>query len=270
MHLHFESVGQGEPLVILHGLFGSSDNWRFHSRRFRERFQVFALDLRNHGRSPHSVEMNYHVLAEDVHEFQQTHHLRQVNLLGHSMGGKAAMMFALRCPERVRKLVVVDMAPRAYSPFHTELLEALLALDLSKYETRGQVEEVLAHAIPEKPVRQFLLKSLTREGHGPFRWKINLPAISENYPRLSEALPMACPFDKPALFIRGEQSKYVRDKDWELIHELFPQAEMHTIARAGHWVHAEAPEEFLTVVQAFLAEEECGRLSVPLPTKATG
>jgi pimeloyl-ACP methyl ester carboxylesterase len=240
------------PLVILHGLFGASDNWHTMGRRLGERFEVLALDQRNHGQSPHSPEMDYPIMARDVAEFIQGRGIRRAHVLGHSMGGKTAMELALAFPELVEKLVVVDMAPRAYSPHHGEIFSGLLGLDLAAYQTRAEVEAALAPTIADKAVRQFLLKNLTRGAAGSFQWKLNLKDICANYGRLSEALAPGRAFERPALFIRGGASRYVRDEDERMIRELFPQAEIKTIAGAGHWIHAEAPEEFLRLVSEFL------------------
>ena len=168
MQLHFRSYGDGEPLIILHGLFGSLDNWHSMSVKLAAPFQVFAVDQRNHGASPHSPEMSYPIMADDLEEFLQSQGLARAYVMGHSMGGKTAMQFALRYPHRVERLVVVDIAPRVYSPLHARILEALLALDLASFKTRKQVEDALASAIPELGTRQFLLKNLTRGAEGHF------------------------------------------------------------------------------------------------------
>lgn len=255
MNLHFESYGrgQGTPLVILHGLFGSLDNWHTISRRLSERCEVLALDQRNHGQSAHSPEMNYPIMAADVAEFIRARRLKRANVLGHSMGGKTAMELALAHPELVEKLIVVDIAPRAYSPHHGEIFRGLLGLNLADYQTRAQVGEALEPAIPDKTVRQFLLKNVTRDEHGSFRWKLNLKDICANYGRLSEALAERV-FDGPALVIRGGASRYIREEDTALIRRYFPNVEMRTLPAAGHWVHAEAPEAFLELVTEFLGD----------------
>ena len=252
MQLHHEECGQGTPLIILHGLFGSLDNWQTVSRRLSAQFRVIAADQRNHGHSPHSPEMNYPAMAGDVLELMQRLGLSDACVLGHSMGGKTAMQLALLHPERVRKLVVVDIAPRAYYPRHGEIFAGLLSLDLSTFTSRKEIEDALAPSIPDISVRRFLLKSLARSPNGGFRWKINLRDICANYGRLSEAVSGHAPFTKPTLFLRGGASNYIRDADGALIHQLFPQAQMQTIPTAGHWVHAEALEAFLAMVQRFL------------------
>ena len=254
MQLHFKESGQGRALILLHGLFGSSDNWHSIAQRLAEKFQIFSLDQRNHGQSPHSAEMNYALMAGDLNEFMTARGIETAFVLGHSMGGKTAMQFALQFPERVEKLVVSDMAPRAYAPEHEKIFAALLALDLKSFLTRQEIEDTLALEIPNLNLRRFLLKYLGRNSDGKFLWKINLRGLWENYPQLGNAISASVPFTKPTLFIRGEKSDYISAADEPLIHKLFPQAEIQTIIGAGHWVHADKPEEFLKRVLKFLAE----------------
>jgi len=252
MQLHFEESGQGRPVVLLHGLFGSSDNWHPIAVRLAETFHVFALDHRNHGQSPHSAEMDYPVMAADVDRFFATRRLESALVIGHSMGGKTAMQLALHYPQRVLKLVVADVAPRAYAPAHDNIFAALLALDLPACHTRLQIEEVLAPEIPNPILRRFLLKNLGRTPAGGFFWKLNLRDIAENYWRLREPVAGTTPFARPVLFIRGGKSKYLQAEDEPLIRAWFPAAEIQTIAAAGHWVHADQPEEFMRLVLNFL------------------
>lgn len=254
MQLHFREYGHGEPLIVLHGLFGSLDNWHPLSQQFAERFRVFAVDLRNHGHSPHSDEMNYAVMANDLREFMEAHALSSANVLGHSMGGKTAMQFALSFPDKTRTLLVADMAPRVYPPAHADIFRALLALDLKSFHTRQEIEEALAWEIPQLSLRQFLLKNLTRDEHGGLRWKMNLSGVHQNYPRLNEPLDASQPFNKPALFVRGGKSRYVREQDEPEIRRLFPRAQFVTIPNAGHWIHADAPEIFVRIVMDFLQQ----------------
>ncbi len=253
MQLHFKESGQGRAVILLHGLFGSADNWHHIALRLAEHFQVFALDQRNHGRSPHSDEMNYQLMASDVEKFFVTRGIDSAFVIGHSMGGKTAMQFALQFSNRVDRLVVADMAPRAYAPAHEKIIAALLALDLSKFQAREQIETALEPEIPKLVLRRFLLKNLGRNAAGGFFWKINLRGLSGNYFHLRQPVSALVPFAKPALFIRGGKSNYVNDADEPLIRELFPQSEIKTIAEAGHWVHADKPEEFLRLVSEFLA-----------------
>jgi pimeloyl-ACP methyl ester carboxylesterase len=252
MQLHFKQLGHGEPLVLLHGLFGSADNWFGVAPKLAEKFHVFILDLRNHGQSPHHATMDYPHMAADVEKFFTAQHLENAAVIGHSMGGKVAMQFALDYPRRVKKLVVVDMAPRAYERAHDHIFESLLALDLSQYQSRQQIEEVLAPTIPSLNLRRFLLKNLGRDPHGKFIWKMNLRGVAENYARLGEVLGAAAPFTGPALFIRGGKSSYIGAADEAEILRRFPAAKIQAIATANHWVHADAPEEFLRLVQDFL------------------
>jgi esterase len=253
MKLHFREYGHGDPLIILHGLFGSHDNWHPVSRRLAERYHVFAVDQRNHGHSPHAPEMNYPVMAEDLAQFCLDHSMASARVLGHSMGGKTAMQFALAHPAQVAGLVVVDIAPRAYDMAHSQISGALLSLDLKTFQTRRQVEEALAPAIQELAVRRFLLKNLGHDPDGAFRWKLNLRDIFRNHDSLNAAVESDRPFEKPALFIRGGKSDYVREADLVEIRRLFPQAEFHTLAEAGHWVHADAPEAFVKALEIILA-----------------
>lgn len=254
MQLHSLSYGQGEPLIILHGLFGAADNWQTVSKQLAADFHVHALDLRNHGHSPHALDMGYPRMAADVAGFLDSRDLRAASLLGHSLGGKVAMQFALSSPNRVKKLVVVDVAPRAYPPWHREILAALQALDLSTLRDRQQADSALASDIPDRSVRQFLLKSLSRAETGAFRWRFNLEALAAHYQQLNGALPATGKFEGPVLFVRGQNSAYLSENDWPAIRERFPAARQEIIAGAGHWVHADAPETFVAVVLKFLKE----------------
>ncbi len=254
MRLHFRTFGEGAPLIILHGLLGSLDNWQPLARRFGQRFKVFAVDQRNHGLSPHSEDIGFDAMAGDLREFMDAHALARAHLLGHSMGGKVAMQFALLHPECVDRLVVVDMAPRAYPPHHAHALEALLALDLSKFQRREELDGQLEKSIPEAEIRRFLLKNIRRDAAGgAFRWKANVRGLLANYGRLTVALTSRQRFSKPALFVRGEKSDYISEGDLDSIRRLFPQAAVCTIADAGHWVHTDAPDTLFRNVAEFLA-----------------
>lgn len=252
MSLHFKQLGRGEPLVLLHGLLGSADNWLGVAPKLAEKFHVFIPDLRNHGQSPHRPKMSYPLMAADVGHFFTAQNLEKARVIGHSMGGKVAMQFALDFPNRVEKLVVVDIALRAYAPAHDHIFNALLALDLPAFRTRQQLEDALAPAIPSLNLRRFLLKNLGRDAHGQFFWKMNLRGVADNYANLREIVGAQVPFAGPALFIRGGQSDYVRAADEPEIRRLFTAAEFQTIGTAGHWVHADAPEEFVRLVRDFL------------------
>ena len=251
MDLASQRFGAGPPLIILHGLLGSSDNWRTLSRTvFGAHFEVFTVDQRNHGRSPHSDTFDYRAMVEDLTVFMDANGLAAARLLGHSMGGKTAMHFALTYPERVEALVVVDIAPKAYAPRHTALLEALRALDLAG--SRAEIDAALRPQIPSDGIRNFLLKNLQRDGQGGYGWKMNLDTIYRHYDGLNGVMEADGTFQGPTLFVRGSASDYVADEDTEVIVSFFPEAEIVTIDGAGHWVHAEKPQEFAEVVLGFL------------------
>jgi esterase len=255
MKLYYHFTGHGHPLVILHGLFGSSDNWYTLSNFFGEKHKVYAVDQRNHGRSPHSDDFNYKVMADDINNLLIHEGIKSVFLLGHSMGGKTAMQFALSHREKVDKLIVVDIAPRAYPPQHDAIFEALFALKLASYKTRTELDSALAQQIPDYAVRQLLLKNVSRDGNGKFGWKMDVRSIHRNYNNVNVSLDSDTPFDKPALFIRGEKSHYIGEGDIAGIKRLFPSAILTTIEGAGHWVHAEAPQRFAETVMEFLAAD---------------
>lgn len=256
MKLNYRVSGAGPPLIILHGLLGSLDNWVPHAQMLSARFQVFLLDLRNHGRSPHAAEFNYDVMAADLAEFIADQNLGPVNVLGHSMGGKAAMRFAQLHPDSVQKLVVVDMSPREYALRYADILDAMHALDLSRLQQRAEVDTALTTAAPDKNVRQFLLKNIGRDDRGSMHWKPNVPAIRANYNKVRRALPIAPSFAGPTLFVRGGKSDYLPDEDVPLIRQMFPAAQVETIANVGHWVHAETPEAFIQIITGFLLAEK--------------
>jgi pimeloyl-ACP methyl ester carboxylesterase len=255
MQLYYNSYGSESlpTLIILHGLLGSSDNWHSFGKIFGEHVRTFALDARNHGRSPHSDVFNYHAMSEDVVEFVRQKNLSSVSLLGHSMGGKTAALVSLLHPELIDKLIVVDIAPRSYQAHHDRVFNALTSLDLSMFEYRKDIDEVLSKKIQEVPLRQFLMKNLLRDDSGKFHWKMNLEAIEKNYAQINEELPRDHQFDKPTLFVRGENSEYIQMEDMPVIYKLFPKAKLATIKDAGHWVHVDAPKEFADTVLNFLS-----------------
>ena len=252
--LYHQTYGEdGPPLIILHGLLGSSDNWHTLSRTvFSERFRVFAVDQRNHGRSPHADRFDYPSMVADLEAFLEQQGLESTHLLGHSMGGKTAMHAALEMPERVDRLVVADMAPKAYPSHHEVLFDALRSLDPKQYDRRREIDADLADVIKSRRIRQFLLKNLTHNGEH-YTWKPNLDAIHAHYNEVLKGIQSDHTFDGPALFVRGAQSDYVADDDWPRIQRNFPQADLATIDDAEHWVHADAPTEFAEVVMDFLS-----------------
>lgn len=253
MKLFYRQSGHGEPLIILHGLFGSSDNWFTLARTFSQLFTVFLVDQRNHGQSPQSDEFNYELLATDLRDFVQVHNLRRPTIIGHSMGGKAAMNFAVKYPEQVGKLIVVDIVPKTYPVHHDAILEGLKAISLENLTSRTAADSQLAAFVPELYVRQFLLKNLSRRSDGGFEWKINLLAIDKNIESLGAGMVFSGKHDGPSLFIRGKKSNYYSSGDEQLITSLFPHAEF-VVMDTGHWVQAEKPEEFARIVLKYLAD----------------
>jgi esterase len=250
--LHFKEAGRGRPVILLHGLLGSADNWHHVSLRLAERWHVIAVDQRNHGQSPHTAEMDYPLMAGDLDHFMAVRGLETARVIGHSMGAKTAMQLALDYPARVEKLVVGDMAPRAYAPVFGRILAALQALDLTAFSSRPQLEAALAPAIPDLVLRRFLLKNLGRAASGELQWKNNLRGLADNYPRLCAAVAGPGPFRKPVLLLRGGRSDYVGQADEPLIRDLFPQVEIRTMPAAGHWLHADCLDEFVALVGEFL------------------
>lgn len=251
MELHYRILGEGQPLIILHGLFGSSDNWQTHARKFAEYFQVILVDQRNHGHSPWSDDFSYELMAEDLHGLVTELKLDNIILLGHSMGGKTAMFFAQQYPELLDKLIIVDMGIREYPPHHTDILAGLNKVDLSKLHSRSEVEDVLKPYVPDESTRAFLMKNLYWQEKGQLAWRMNFKVMERKMPEILKALP-AKEVMIPTLFIRGEKSGYISDADFEEIEDVFPDSSIETIANAGHWVHAEAPEEFINAVLGFL------------------
>jgi len=252
MQLNFQTVGKGPPLIILHGFLGSLDNWRTVSNRMSSRFKIISVDLRNHGHSPHDSVMSYPIMAKDIDEFFDQQNIASAYLLGHSMGGKVAMQFAATHPQRIDKLIVVDIAPKAYPASHETTLVALHDLDLSSFASFGEIDAALAPQIHASSIRQFLMKNLTRRVDGRFYWRIDFDAILSNYHELTKPIAATRAFSKPACFIRGGRSDYIADEDLPLIKKMFPHAQMVTILDAGHWVHIDATETFLRVVTDFL------------------
>lgn len=252
MKLYHRELGQGEPLIILHGLFGSSDNWMSIAKELEEHYKIYLVDQRNHGQSPHSDEFSYEAMAEDLNDFIEEHGIKNPSILGHSMGGKTAMKFAITHTDKWEKLIVVDMAPRAYPVHHSTILDGLKSIDVENLKSRGEADKQLAKSIKDVGTRQFLLKNLARKDEGGFEWKINLPVIDKNIEAMGEGIENRLAIEKDVLFIRGEKSDYIQDKDNILIVQLFPNSEVKTVKNAGHWVHAEQPEALLKMVTEFL------------------
>lgn len=244
MELNFKSFGSGPALIILHGLFGSLDNWQSLAKQFAQEFSVFIIDQRNHGRSPHSDDFSYEDMAYDLSDFMDQNGIYEASILGHSMGGKTAMTFATQDPHRIEKLVIVDMAPVAYEPHHSTILKVLSEFPLHDIESRKAADAWLAPQIPDFGIRQFLLKNLDRNKDKSFKWKFNLRVLIREYHQILNTVESDSPIDLHTLFLRGGKSSYVLDEYIPGILSQFPQAEFQTIENAGHWVHAEAPEDF--------------------------
>jgi esterase len=253
MKLFFRELGEGEPIIILHGLFGSSDNWLTQAKLFGPHFKVYSVDQRNHGQSPHNDAFDYKSMVDDLKEFIEAHQIKDPVIIGHSMGGKAAMNFALAHPDMLSKLIVVDISPREYNLEHYTILEGLKAIPVDSLTSRNEADEILAGYVSDPDVRQFLLKNLQRKSTGGFSWKINLPVIDEKLSNIGVDLQYPGQFTKPTLFIRGAKSNYVRDEDWKRITEIFPGAELETMD-TGHWVQAEQPQAFAEKVMQWLSK----------------
>jgi len=253
MKLNYKQVGEGKPLLILHGLFGSSDNWISIARKLGGARKVFLIDQRNHGDSPHSKEFNYEAMASDLKEFIEGHSIDKFDLIGHSLGGKTAMLFATEYPKLIDKLIIVDIAPKQYPVHHDTIIEGLKSIDLSVLTSRNEADTALAAYVPLMGVRQFLLKNLKRTSEG-FGWKINLGIIEKEIAEVGKPLPPNAVFNKPTLFIRGGMSNYILEDDMELIHIHFPDSNLVAVKGASHWVHAEKPEAFLDEVNKFLTK----------------
>jgi esterase len=253
MNLHFKKLGEGsQNLVILHGFLGTLDNWITLGRRWSEDFTVYLVDLRNHGHSPHSEEFNYPAMAGDVLQLLEKEAIKNPILLGHSMGGKVAMYLALHHPEVLEALVVVDIAPRGISTSHDVLLDALCRLDLDRISSRKEADEALAKDISSFGIRQFLLKNLDRKGDG-FVWKMNLPVLREKIGEIGAEIKADKAFGKPAIFIAGSNSDYIIPSDEGDIKKKFTRARIVHVHDAGHWVHAEQPDEVYELVNTFAA-----------------
>ncbi|SHI31768.1 Pimeloyl-ACP methyl ester carboxylesterase [Hymenobacter daecheongensis DSM 21074] len=254
MQLHFRELGQGTPLVILHGLFGTSDNWQTLAKRWSETHRVVVVDLRNHGRSPHAAEHSYELMSQDVLALFDQLGLPEATLLGHSMGGKVAMRFALDHPERLTRLIVLDIAPRLSDMRHQDdILAGLNAVNLATLQTRQEADTALAQHIPDVGVRQFLLKNLYRKEDNSFAWRQNLAALTAQMAAIGAEITGLHPFLKPALFLRGGKSDYISPEDKLYgIPALFPNSQVETVVDAGHWLHAEKPEEVYGLVEAFM------------------
>lgn len=254
MKLFYRQSGQGMPLIILHGLFGSSDNWFSLAKVFAEKFTVYLVDQRNHGQSPHSMDFNYEVLTEDLYKFITDHQIQKPVIIGHSMGGKVAMNFAVKYPDHLSSLVVVDIMPKRYPIHHDHILDGLESINLMELQNRSEADQMLARFVHEADVRQFLLKNLTRNSSGGFEWKINLKAIDQNIEAIGEGMVFSGKYNGSTLFIKGRQSNYYVQGDEALANKIFTKATWVTL-ETGHWVQAEKPKEFSEVVLNYVSHQ---------------
>ena len=244
--LHSRILGEGRPIIVLHGFLGMSDNWRSVGSRYAENgYEVHLVDQRNHGKSFWSDSFDYNLLADDVLAYVNHHGLDDIILLGHSMGGKTAMHYATIHPERVEKLLVADIAPKYYAPHHHEIFNALKSIPIDTIQSRVQADEVLSRHLIDPGIRQFLLKNLHWVDKGKLAFRFNLNILQSQMETVGAALESESLYDGPTLFLRGSNSDYIIEDDLELIHSHFPQAQLVTIERAGHWLHAENPGDFI-------------------------
>lgn len=257
MELFYREFGVGRPAIILHGLFGQSDNWVTVGRRIADQFHVYIPDQRNHGQSLHTSIHSFPAMADDLAEFIEEHQIENPVLIGHSMGGKVAMTYALENPGKVKKLVIIDISPRKYPEriTHTQVISQMMSIDLNTVTTRGEVERILELKISDSRTRMFIMKNLYYKIHGKLAWRLNLEAINQSMDLLFDGIRSENQYNGPALFIRGGKSDYVPDEDMPLIKSMFPQAIIKTIPGASHWVHADAPEELCYLLSGFLGRE---------------
>jgi esterase len=266
MELFYREKGKGEKtIIIVHGLYGSSDNWLSVAKDLEKDFRIILVDQRNHGQSPHSDEHSYQVMAEDLFELVQNLNIEKATLMGHSMGGKTVMRFCLEHPEMVEKMIVVDIAPKSYGSFsnygeatadHSEIIDALASIDPSGFEDRKEIDKALKDHFPQKRLRAFFMKNLRRRKDGTYEWEINLEALKNNMQEIMDGFSDLSPQTEKkmpeTIFIRGEKSPYIQENDSMSINRFFPGSQIVNIPGAGHWVHAEKHDLFLKTVRYFL------------------
>lgn len=253
MLLHSNIIGEGHPFVILHGFLGMGDNWKTHGKNFADLgYEVHLVDQRNHGHSFHDNVFSYEVLAEDLKNYCEAKNLKDIILLGHSMGGKTAMLFATEYPELVSKLLVADISPRFYPVHHDAILNGLSALDFDVIKSRGEADKVLSDYVSDFGTRQFLLKNLYWVEKGKLGLRINLEVLQNEVAEVGEALPSYARFEKNTLFLRGDRSEYIGHEDERIIKNHFSNVDIVTILNAGHWLHAENPKDFFEAVIEFV------------------
>ena len=249
--LNYKKIGEGDPVIILHGLFGMLDNWQSFGKQLAKDYEVYLVDQRDHGRSPHTQAFDYRVLATDIRDFMRQHDIRTARIVGHSMGGRTAMNVALLYPEIVDQLLVVDMGVKTYQGGHEYIIEALQSIPIHEVDSRSEVDAMLASSISQAGVRLFLMKNLTRSKTGGYTWKINLNLLAKSYPNIMRGIDTDIPSVTNTLFVKGGNSAYIEDGDMDGIKSVFTKADLVTIEGAGHWIHAEKPQELLDITKRF-------------------
>lgn len=253
MRLNYREYGQGEPVIILHGLLGMLDNWHSFSKTLSEKYWIISVDQRNHGRSFHSSDIDYPLMAEDLLEFMDELHIPKCHILGHSMGGKTSMQFINDYPDRIDKAIIVDIAPKAYKGGHEHILNALRKIKINEVKDRQEVQDQLMKELNDQGTVLFLMKNLTRNKNSSYEWKANIKSLQSNYHNITAALNLSGPLDTNIAFIRGGLSEYIKDEDFVPIKSIFPNSEFHTVEDAGHWVHADDMQTLLEIVENFLS-----------------
>jgi esterase len=267
MKLFYRKFGEGAPIIILHGVYGSSDNWVTIGRALSEQFEVWLVDQRNHGKSPHSQDHSYPAMQQDLKELMDEYHIQKAILIGHSMGGKTVMQFAVENPDRVSHLIVLDIAPKSYlfsldigsdMLNHKKIMESMLAVDFTGVKHRSELDDLLAKQIRSERIRQFILKNVKRGEDKSFKWRLNINALYNNINQILDGFSVTGQTmgnkitGFPILFVKGGKSDYIAEEDKERIQDIFPYANFKTIENAGHWLHAEEPDELLKILKGFI------------------
>ncbi len=251
--LHSKILGQGRPLLILHGFLGMSDNWKTLGNQFaKDGFEVHLIDQRNHGKSFHSEDFDYTFLSKDIERYMDHYELAGAMLIGHSMGGKTAMQFACDHPAKVTKLLVADIAPKYYPAHHQHIVDALALLNFDEITSRTEADQELARHLPEFGIRQFLLKNLYWVEKGKLGFRFNLEVLKNSMEAIGENIGSLQTYTGDALFLRGDKSEYILPNDYPQITKHFPKATIESVANAGHWLHAENPKDFYQKAIDFL------------------
>lgn len=250
--LHYKHSGTGPVVLILHGLFGSLDNWQSMAKLLSDHFNVYCLDLRNHGKSPHTNNFSVGLMAADVIDFINDHQFGSVHLIGHSMGGKVALEMLNVNNSLIDKVMILDIAPKSYPKGHEHIFKAMFDLDLPSLSSRNSADEQLKQSIPDFTVRQFILKNLDRDKDGKFVWKVNLNALYKNYDEINKEIIFTHRILNEILFVKGSLSGYILKDDEQIISQVLPNAKFYEIKDAGHWIHADKPDELKKLIIQFL------------------